>query len=374
MNEQRLLDTFLDLVRIPCPSGHEAQAAQYCKTVLEELGCTVVIDDAGEKVGSDTGNVYAELPGAAEGSIILTAHLDCVQPCEGVNPQIRDGVIYSDGTTVLGGDDKVGVAAILEAVRCVVEEGLEHPTIKVIFSIQEETGCLGAANFNAAQFEEGEPCFVFDDAGDVGGACLAAPFHYTFKARFIGKASHAGVAPEKGISAIVAASCAIDKMHQCGLLGAVGEYCASNIGTIEGGSANNVVAPECLVTGECRAIEREVVERVREGMDAAMREAARELGAQVEVDWTLEYPGFKMSDEDDIVQLFSSAAQEAGFEPRTFFSTGGTDANQYAKQGVRPLVVSTGMSNFHSVDECLSIENLENTALLALALIRETAK
>lgn len=374
MNEQRLLDTFIDLVKLPCPSGHEAQAARYCKDALEELGCTVAVDDAGEKVGSDTGNVYAELPGNKPGSIILTAHLDCVQPCEGVNPQIRDGVIYSDGTTVLGGDDKVGVASILEAVRSVVEEGLDHPTIKVIFSIQEETGCLGAANFSAARLEQGEPCFVFDDAGDVGGACLAAPFHYTFTARFMGKASHAGVAPEKGTSAIEAASCAIAKMRERQLLGAVGEFCASNIGTIEGGSANNVVAPECKVTGECRAIERDAVERVREGVDAALREGARECRAQVEVEWVLEYPGFKMPEDDPIVQLFKRAARNAGFEPRTFYSTGGTDANQYVKQGVSPLVVSTGMSNFHSVDEFLSIENLQNTARMALALIQEVGE
>ena len=222
MNEQRLLDTFLDLVKLPCPSGREGQAAAYCKTALEECGCPVTIDGAGPKIGSDTGNLYAELAGTAPGSIILTAHLDCVQPCEDVKPRIVDGVIYSDGTTVLGGDDKVGVAAIIETVRTLVEEGGEYPTVKIIFSVQEETGCCGAANFDAANFEPSEPCFVFDDAGDVGGACLAAPYHYTFTARFIGKASHAGVAPEQGVSAIEAACCAVERMRQAGVLGAVG--------------------------------------------------------------------------------------------------------------------------------------------------------
>ena len=245
MNEQRLLDTFLGLVRLPCPSGHEAQAAAYCREALEACGCAVTVDDAGERIGSDTGNLYAELAGTAPGSIILTAHLDCVQPCEGVEPRIVDGVIYSDGTTVLGGDDKVGVASIIETIRTLVEEGGAYPTVKIIFSVQEETGCRGAANFAAATFEPGEPCFVFDDAGDVGGACVAAPFHYTFDAQFTGKASHAGVAPEQGISAIEVASLAVDLMRQAGILGAVGPYCASNIGTISGGSANNVVAPSC---------------------------------------------------------------------------------------------------------------------------------
>lgn len=374
MNEQRLLDTFLDLIKLPCPSGREGRAAAYCKVALEECGCTVTIDGAGPKIGSDTGNLYAELAGTAPGSIILTAHLDCVQPCEDVKPRIVDGVIYSDGTTVLGGDDKVGVAAIIETVRTLVEEGGEHPTVKIIFSVQEETGCRGAANFDAANFESGEPCFVFDDAGDVGGACLAAPYHYTFAARFIGKASHAGVAPEQGISAIEAACCAVERMRQAGVLGAVGAYCASNIGRISGGSANNVVAPECEMTGECRAVEQADVERVRSAMDDAMREAADMIGAQVEVDWNLEYPGFRIAEDAPIVRMFCHAAKRAGFTPRTFMSTGGTDANQYVKLGVDPLVVSTGMTKFHSVDECLKVADLENTARLAIALVREGAR
>lgn len=374
VNEQRLLDTFLDLVRLPCPSGREAQAATYCRDALEACGCTVTIDDAGEEIGSDTGNLYAELAGTAPGSIILTAHLDCVQPCEGVDPRIVDGVIYSDGTTVLGGDDKVGVASIIEAVRTLVEEGGSYPTVKIIFSVQEETGCRGAANFGAASFEPGEPCFVFDDAGDVGGTCLAAPYHYTFEALFTGKASHAGVAPEQGISAIEAASLAVDSMRRAGLLGAVGAYCASNIGTISGGSANNVVAPSCEMTGECRAVDEADVERVRSGMDAAMRDAATQLGAQVDVAWELEYPGFKIAEDAPIVQMFCRAAQNAGFTPRTFMSTGGTDANQYVKLGVDPLVVSTGMTKFHSVDECLKVSDLEDTARLAIALVREMGR
>lgn len=374
MNEQRLLDTFLDLVRLPCPSGREARAAAYCQEALEACGCKVAIDDAGPKIGSDTGNLYAELAGTAPGSIVLTAHLDCVQPCEGVEPRIVDGVIYSDGTTILGGDDKVGVAAIIEAVRTLAEEGGAYPTVKVIFSVQEETGCRGAANFGAASFEPDEPCFVFDDAGDVGGACLAAPYHYTFRARFTGKASHAGVAPAQGISAIEAASLAVDAMRRAGLLGAVGAYCASNIGTISGGSANNVVAPECEMTGECRAIDEAEVERVRDGMDGAMRSAASQLGARVDVTWELEYPGFRISEDAPIVQMFSRAARCAGFTPRTFMSTGGTDANQFGKLGVDPLVVSTGMTDFHSVNESLKVSDLEDTARLAIALVRERAR
>ena len=373
MNEQRLLDTFFDLVKLPCPSRHEAQAAAYCKEALEACGCTVEIDDVGERIGSDTGNLYAVLPGTAPGSIIMTAHLDCVQPCEGVSPRIVDGVIRSDGTTILGGDDKVGVASIIEAVRSLVEEGGSYSTVKVIFSVQEEVGCCGAREFSSGSFEPGEPCYVFDAEGDVGLVCLAAPFYYSFEARFSGKASHAGVAPQDGISAINAAALAIEKMRLREALGAVGDYCASNVGTISGGSANNVVAPSCTLTGECRAIDEDAVERVRAAMDEAMHEAAAELGATVEVEWDLEYRGFRLSEDAPAVALFNRAARRVGLEPSTVLSAGGTDANMFVNLGVEAVVVSTGMTNFHSVDEYLKVDDLNNTARIAIALAREMA-
>ena len=374
MNSERLLNTFLDLVTTSSPSGHEGAAAEYCAAALRACGCTVEIDDAGEHIGSDTGNLYAVLPGTASGSVIMTAHLDCVQPCERVTPVIEDGVIRSDGTTVLGGDDKVGVASIIEAVRTLSEGDEPHATVKVIFSIQEEVGCCGAKNLSVGAFEQGEPCYVFDGEGDVGLACLAAPYHYTFEAEFMGKASHAGVAPEKGISAIEAASVAIADIRAHGLLGAVGDYCAANIGTVRGGTANNVVAPSCMLTGECRAIEKEDVDRVHDGLDEAMRSAAAQTGARVRIDWNLEYSGFCLDADAPAVKLFNDAARSVGLSPDTVKSAGGTDANMYIELGVEPLVVSTGMTNFHSVNECLKVEDLEDTARLAVALGLQAAK
>lgn len=373
MDEARLLDTFLDLVRTDAPSGHEAAAARYCIDVLQSCGCSVAVDDAGSAIGSDTGNVYAELPGTAAGSLVMTAHLDCVQPCEGVKPQVADGVIRSDGTTVLGADDKVGVAAILEAVRTLSEGDVPHATVKVIFSIQEELGCLGAGKLGVGHFEAGEPCYVFDGEGAPGNVCLAAPYHYTFEATFAGKASHAGVAPEKGISAIEIASAAIATMRERGLLGAVGPYCAANIGTIAGGSATNVVAESCCISGECRAIEQAAVERVRAGMDACMHEAAAARAASVDVAWNLEYQGFCLDESARAVVLFARAARACGLPFAVEKSAGGTDANRYVTFGLEPVVVSTGMANFHSVDEYLRVADLQDTARLAVQLAYEAA-
>jgi putative aminopeptidase FrvX len=138
-----LLDTFLDLVRIDSPSGSEGAVAAYCADALREAGCEVTFDDAGERIGSDTGNLIAVLPGTAPGCIVLTAHMDCVQPCCGIEPIITDGLIHTDGTTVLGGDDKVGDASIIEAVRALTEGDEPYCTVKIILTVQEEVGCRG---------------------------------------------------------------------------------------------------------------------------------------------------------------------------------------------------------------------------------------
>ena len=366
----RLVRTFTELARIDSPSGREGAVAAYCASVLGECGCTVATDDAGERIGSDTGNLYAELPATAgeSGSVVLTAHMDCVEPCEGVVVRVEGGVICSDGTTVLGSDDKAGVAAILETVRTLAESGAPHVAVKVVLSIQEELGCLGAKNLSAGSFRKGEPCYVLDGEGRPGTLCLAAPYHYTFEARFTGRASHAGVAPEKGVSAIEAASLAVTRMRQRGFLGAVGQWCASNVGRIEGGGATNVVADSCTMTGECRAIDADDVERVRRGMDAAMNDAARQTGATVEVDWNLEYKGFELSEDDPVVERFRRAVEGIGLAFSVEKSAGGTDANMYVKLGVSPAVVSVGMQNFHATDEKIEVCDLANTARIALAL------
>lgn len=370
MNPERLLNTFLDLVRIDSPTGHEAKVAAYCADALRACGCKVEFDEAGERIGSDTGNLVAILPGTLPGSVVLTAHMDCVQPCEGVKPVITDGLIHTDNTTVLGGDDKVGDASIIEALRTITESGEEHCTVKVVLSIQEEVGCCGAKSLSLPVFEQDEPTFVFDSEGAPGTADLGAPYHYTFKAEFTGKASHAGVAPEKGISAIEAASYAISQMRREGFMGAVAEHSASNIGTIQGGSANNVVAPSCKLTGECRSVDQQIVERIREGMTRCMEEGASTFGATVDIEWELEYPGFSLDEGARAVQIFEKAVRNAGLEPSTMVSAGGTDANAYVSYGAQPLVVGTGMTAFHSVDECLKVEDLDNTARIAVEIIR----
>lgn len=362
----RVLDTFLDLVRISSPSGRERGVAEYCAEVLSAAGCAVHFDDTRAQTGSDTGNVIALLAGTAPGTCIaLSAHMDCVDPCEGVEPVISDGIVRSAGDTVLGGDDKVGVAAIVEAIRRMAESGEPHAEVRVLLTVGEEQGLTGAKALSRED-AAADVCLVLDADGPIGGIVTSAPTHYTFEARFMGKAAHAGVEPENGVSAIAMAADAISRMR----LGRLDERTTANIGTIQGGSATNVVAPTCAVTGECRSLDRGRVEQVRAEMDAAMREAAAAPGGTAEVSWTLAYEGFDVPATSSEIMLTESACTDIGVTPRRFATGGGSDGNVIAALGTPTLVLATGMTKVHTTDEQVAIADLECLSDLLVAVLR----
>lgn len=370
MNSERLLTTFLDMVRIDSLSRHEAAMAAHCRAVFEDLGFAVTIDDADKTVGSDTGNLIANLPGTGEGHIVLTAHMDCVDPCASVEPVVEDGVIRSAGDTVLGADDKAGIAAIMEAVRCILESGETRPRITVILTICEELSLLGAGALAGDLFEGGVPCVVFDADGAPGTIIKGAPFHYTFKGVFHGRSAHAGVKPEAGISAIAVASDAVTRMH----LGRLDECTTANVGMISGGREVNIVADVCTIDGECRSLHEDRVEAAKTQLTESMQEAAAAAGAQVDVSWRVDYPGILYEEDHPLMGMLAQAACKAGLEPRFKISGGGADANLFGTKGLMPVTVGIGMTNFHTTDEFITVEDLEGTARFAEAIIRESLR
>lgn len=360
----RLLDTFLDLVRIDSPTGRESAAAAYVAAALERAGCEVRIDGTQDVTGADTGNLIAHLPGTASGAAVaFSAHLDCVQPCEGVEPAVADGVVRSAGQTVLGADDKAGLAAIIEAVRRLTERGALHADVKVLATVSEENGLNGAKALSAEDCAA-DVCLVLDADGSVGGIVTAAPTQYSFAATFTGRAAHAGVEPEKGISAIRMAASAVERMD----LGRLDASTTANIGTIAGGRATNIVAPSCELTGECRSLDAGRVEAVREAMDAAMRAAAADHGGTVDIAWKLEYRGFVAEDGSPALALVEAACRDIGVQPRRFATGGGSDGNVISAHGVPTLVLSSGMTKVHGTDEELAIVELERLADLVEAV------
>lgn len=365
MGGDRLLATFLDLARIASPSFRESDVARYCIAALEAAGCDVRVDDSAAKTGSDTGNVIAVLPGTCDGlSLVLSAHMDTVEPAEGVEPLIEGGTVRSAGNTVLGADDKAGVAVILETVRRLSESGEPHVKVRVVLTVAEERGLVGAKALDPADVR-GDLCLVLDADGEPGGIVVGSPTHYTFAATFIGRAAHAGVEPEKGISATSMAAHAICAMPT----GRLDEQTTANVGRIEGGVATNVVSPIAEVSGECRSRDPERVEAVRADMQAAMEKAASDAGGKVEVIWTKEYDAVRFEEGDQRLAIVESACRDAGLEPRRVVTGGGSDANVLYFKGVPSIALASGIRDCHTVDESLEIVHLGELTALVLAVL-----
>jgi tripeptide aminopeptidase len=365
----RVLDTFLELVRIDSPSGEEAACGRYIADALAAAGMSVRFDDTGAVTSSDSGNLIAEMPGTVPGMrVVLSSHLDTVEPGRGIVAVVQDGVVRSAGETVLGGDDKSGVAAIIEAMRRLAD-GREHADVVVIMTTGEELGLQGAKALDPGALDGAGLALVLDAHGDPGGIVEGAPTQYTFIAEFVGKASHAGVEPEAGRSAIVMAAEAIAAMR----IGRLDEMTTANIGTVTGGSATNVVSPRCTVTGECRSLDRSRAERVRDEMDAAMRAAAAAYGGSVDVRWTKEYDGFLFAPDDPLIRLAEDACRDAGATPRRFRTGGGSDGNIFSGNGVPTIVLSTGMADVHGTEESLRVSDLECVTDIVEAVLRRAA-
>lgn len=380
INEDRVLCTFLELVQIDSPSKEEAAVAEYCKEALEAAGSEVSFDNSAEITGSNTGNLFATLPSFGMDKeedllpLYYSAHMDTVSPGRGVKPLIKDGVIYSDGTTILGGDDKVGVAAILELVRVLKEGealGIAHPEIRVLFSVQEECGLAGAKAMDPSQFAQvqGALCYVLDAGGKPGLVVNSAPYQYTYRAQFCGCAAHAGIAPETGISAIRAAAKAIAALPQ----GRIDEQTTTNIGMIEGGTATNIVAADCSITGEIRSHDKEKLlalkARVNDILKAATNEELHGAGpASVDISWEVNYEGFAAPEDALQVQLALSAARALGLEASVAGSGGGADTNVLSHYGFAAVSLGCGMDQVHATNERLLIKDLYNLSKWAVQI------
>ncbi len=369
MSDERLLETFLDLVRIDSPPSFEAATATYCARELEAAGCRVWFDDSAEKTGSDTGNLIAELPGTVPGVLALSAHLDVVEPCRGIEPVITDGVIHSAGHTILGADDRAGLAAAIETIRRFAENDRPHPALRAIFTVQEEIGLHGAKRLHDSDIAC-DLCLVLDAAGTPGGIVTGAPTQYTFIANFEGVASHAGVAPEKGISAIRMAAEATCAMQ----LGRLDTRTTANVGTIHGGRATNVITARCEITGECRSLDRDRVESVKAEMDAIMHSAAEKAGGSVDIVWRLEYEGFEVAEDGPEVTLVSAAMRDVGFEPKTYLTGGGSDANVLAALGIPTVALACGMIGVHGEDEQIAVADLYSLTRICEAVASRMAE
>lgn len=368
VREERLLQTILDLVQIDSESGKERGVADYVTKKLQALGYMVKEDGAATQTGGNAGNIIAYHKGTGIGKTMLfCAHMDTVSPGNGVKPIIEKNIVRSDGTTVLGGDDKTGIAAILEALETIQDTAQPHGPIQVIFTVAEEVGLLGAKYLALEELESIDAAFFFDSDGMPNQICIASPYHIDLTATFHGKAAHAGVEPEKGISAVRMAAQAIASMQ----LGRLDEETTANIGMIQGGTATNVVADETRIYGEARSLSKEKVDAQIAHMKSCCEEAAIMFGGTVEVVVEECYAAIQLDETSTTVQLAQRAVKALGMEPELVKSGGGSDANVFCGKGIPATNIGCGMYNVHSMQEYLNLDEVKAAAEFILAVVAE---
>ncbi len=368
INHERLIRTFLDLVRINSPSKQERSVADYLKPKLVALGFNVEEDDAGQKIGGDCGNIIAARSGSSETGLRLffSAHMDTVEPTEGLEPVItEDGIIKSNGKTILGADCKAGVAAVLEAAESAIEQNVPFRSIQILFSVAEEVGLLGARELDPDKIVA-DVGYVFDTEKPVAGIVTSAPSHENFLVKVLGKAAHAGIHPEEGVSAIIAASRAISRMK----LGRIDEETTANVGVISGGKARNIIPDEVTIRAEARSRNAEKLVAQVDHMVETFRDAAHEMGADVEIGVKREYTAYRWTADDAPIKLALEAGHAMGIEPELVEGGGGSDANVFNEKGVPAVVIGVGYEGAHSREERISIDDLVATSEFALSLIK----
>lgn len=370
VNEQRLIDEFIELVEIDSETRYERKIADVLTKKFEELGVTVKEDNSAAVTGHGAGNLICTLEGSAQADpVYFTSHMDTVVPGKGVSPVIENGYIKSDGTTILGADDKAGLAAMFETVRVLKENGIEHGTIQFVITAGEESGLVGAKALNPDDIKA-KYGYALDSDGEVGNIIVAAPNQSKIRAVIHGKTAHAGVAPEKGVSAITIASKAIANMP----LGRIDEETTANIGRFEGGSQTNIVCDRVDILAEARSLIKEKMETQTAAMKEAFETAAEEMGGRADVEIKVAYPGFKHGEEDHLVAVAKEAVSSIGRSPSLKQSGGGSDANIIAGHGIPTVNLGIGYEEIHTTNEKIPVKELVKAAELVLAIIKKTAQ
>jgi len=375
INRERLSTEFARLAAIASPSLKEGEISRYLIDRLRRLGAEVIQDDAGVRAGGECGNLIARFPAAGRNGepLMLSAHMDTVEPCIGVEPVLRDGVFTSAGETVLGADDKAGIAEIIEALEVVREWEIPRPGIEVVITIAEEIGLLGAKLLDPGLLASRRGLAL--DTSGVDLVIHKAPCANKLRFEVTGREAHAGIAPEKGVSAIEVAARAIAAMR----LGRIDEETTANVGTIEGGQATNIVAKRVAVEGEARSHDPDKLALQTSHMVACFEGAGKALAREIDGELVVpevraevvsDYPRMAVDLQAPIICLVEDAASRLGRKVEIRAAGGGSDANIFNGHGVQTVILGTGMTNVHSVEESVRVDDMVRVAELLVEIIR----
>jgi tripeptide aminopeptidase len=360
---------FLELAAVPSPPGDERAVADIVARYLRDLGLSVDEDDAGARIGANAGNLYCRIERTNGGTpLFLCAHMDTVPPTGAIQPVVDDGVVRNAGSTILGADNKSAVAAMLDAARRIVAENRPHAGVELLFTPMEEVGLRGAAAFDSDRLQASIG-YVYDHAGPVGEVILGAPYQHKLDVTFHGRAAHSGMYPEDGRSAISAAARAIADLR----LGRLDDETTANVGEIVGGTARNIVPDRCSFLAEARSHdERKLAELVQEMLET-ITFAAQLAECDVEAKSEASSRGYRFGREDEAVRLAAGALERCGIQPSYGFSGGGADANVFNERGLQCVNLANGMTDIHTPDERIAVEDLDRMVDVTLALVEVAA-
>ena len=380
---QRALDLFLRMVAIPGQSGQEAGVVEFITHELTAAGlpaAAISIDDANRRssIGGDTGSLIVKLPGTKRGPRrLLMAHMDTVPLCVGCRPVLKGKTVRSaDPNTALGGDDRAGACVVLTAALEILRQGLPHPPLTLFWPVQEEIGLYGARLVRTAELGHPKLCFNWDGSA-AHTACIGATGAYDLNIEIDGIASHAGVHPEGGVSAIAIASLAVADLHQNGWHGLIvkGRHAGtSNIGIISGGNATNVVTSHVSLHAEVRShdpkFRNRLVDEFRKAFERAVKAVKNDSGktGKLRFNAELKYESFRLDEATPSVQESLRAIRAVGLQPETRISNGGLDANWLSARGLPTVTLGCGQQAVHTVDETLNVDNFLYACQIGLLL------
>jgi len=368
---RRLNETFAALCAIPSPSFAERACADRVAAELRGMGLEVTEDATGAEVGGDCGNLLARLPGRSERTVLLCAHLDTVGVEAPIEPVVVDGRWENANEAILGADNKAAVAVLLEVARRASVEG-SPVGLELLFTVAEEQALLGAKAFDVGALRS-EWGYVFDHATPIGEVVVAAPTYFRFEATFHGRAAHAGIRPEDGRSAVLAAARAVTAMR----VGRLDAETTANVARIAGGGpGTNVVPDRCTIVGECRSLDDAKAEAtVRELVDR-IHDAANEPTCAADVDVAVEqlFRGYRHRPTAPGVRAAEEALRATGYVPRAITTGGGSDANAFEAAGLHCVCLADGTERNHQPDERVSVAALEGMLDVAFALLDACAE
>jgi tripeptide aminopeptidase len=360
-----VLDLFLDLVALPSPPGEERAVADRVTQELRSLGLEVDEDDAGGRIGSSIGNLYSRLEPTGDGvPLFLCAHLDTVPPEGPIEPTVEDGVVRNARGTILGADDKSAVAVMVEAARRIVEERRPHAGVELVLTAKEEVGLRGADAFDHSRLAA-RLGYVYDQAAPIGEIILGAPHGATLDVVFHGRSAHAGMYPEEGRSAIAAAARAVADFR----LGRLDDETTANVGTIDGGTARNIVPDRCSFQAEARSHDQAKLGELVKEMQETIAYSAALADCEAEVQVAPSWHGYRFRRDELVVRLAAAALERCGFQPSYALSGGGADANVFNRRGLPCLNLANGMADIHTPDEHIAVHDLDAMVDVTLALV-----